>query len=414
MKKYFLLIVLSALVVVLACTRKSSEPALTAEDARVIAKDAYIYGFPLVDSYRVQYAYFVDAANPEYKGDWNRVHNTARVFTPEDKAVQTPNSDTPYSMVGVDLRTEPVVISVPEVEKGRYYSAQLIDAYTHNFAYLGSRATGNGAGNWLLAGPGWTGETPVGVGDVVRCETQLALVVFRTQLFNPADIEKVKAIQEGYRVYPLSQFLGQPAPAAAPEIAFIKPLMPQEQKTSPQFFNVLNFVLQFCPPHPSETELMARFAKLNIGAGKTFDMAAFKPDIQQAIAHGINDAWAVCDSVVALIGSGQLSSAECFGTREYLKNDYTYRFAAAAFGIFGNSKEEAIYPAYRVDSSGAALSGANRYTLHFAKDQLPPVNAFWSITMYELPASLLYDNALDRYLINSPMLPKLDERKTEA
>ena len=156
---------------------------------------------------------------------------------------------------------------------------------------------------------------------------------------------------------------------------------------------------------------MARFAKLNIGAGKTFDMAAFKPDIQLAITDGMTDAWAVCDSVVALIGSGQLSSGECFGTREFLKNNYAYRFAAAVAGIFGNSKEEAIYPAYRVDSSGAALTGASKYRLRFAKDQLPPVNAFWSVTMYDMPASLLYDNALDRYLINSPMLPRLDKEK---
>jgi hypothetical protein len=100
-----------------------------------------------------------------------------------------------------------------------------------------------------------------------------------------------------------------------------------------------------------------------------------------------------------------------FGTREYMKGNYTNRFAAAVLGIYGNSKDEAIYPSYRVDSSGIPLTGANKYMLHFAKDQLPPVNAFWSVTMYELPSSLLYENALDRYLINSPMLPKLKRDK---
>ena len=112
-------------------------------EARAIAKEAYMYGFPLVDSYRILYSYFVDRDNPEFKGPWNQISNTARVYTPDDKAVQTPNSDTPYSMVGGDLRAEPLVFTVPSVEKGRYFSLQFIDLYTFNFAYVGSRATGN-------------------------------------------------------------------------------------------------------------------------------------------------------------------------------------------------------------------------------------------------------------------------------
>ena len=127
--------------------------ALSLDEARAIAKEATIYGFPLVDSYRVQYSYFVDRGGPEYKADWNTLFNNARVYTPDDKSIQTPNSDTPYSYVGVDLRAEPVVFTVPAVEKGRYYSLQFIDMYTFDFAYVGSRATGNGAGSYLLAGP---------------------------------------------------------------------------------------------------------------------------------------------------------------------------------------------------------------------------------------------------------------------
>jgi len=130
------------------------------DEARAIAKEATVYGFPLVDSYRIQYSYFVDRNDPEFKGAWNELHNTARVYTPEDKAIQTPNSDTPYSLLGADLRAEPLVLTVPAVEKERYYSLQLIDMYTFNFAYVGSRATGNEAGRFLLAGPRWKGETP--------------------------------------------------------------------------------------------------------------------------------------------------------------------------------------------------------------------------------------------------------------
>src|SRR5262245_36041294 len=132
-------------------------------DARAIAKEAYIYGFPLVDSYRIQYSYFVEHSNPEYKGNWNEIHNTARLYTPQDKAIQTPNPDTPYSVVGADLRAEPLVLTFPAIEKERYFSAQFIDAYTFNFAYVGSRSTGNDGATVLLAGPNWKTEMPRGI-----------------------------------------------------------------------------------------------------------------------------------------------------------------------------------------------------------------------------------------------------------
>ena len=230
------------------------------------------------------------------------------------------------------------------------------------------------------------------------------LAVYRTQLFNPDDLEKVKAIQAGYKVEPLSAFLGKPAPEAAPAIDFIEPLSQEEIRESPKVFEQLNFVLQFCPTHPSEEELMERFAKLNIGAGKTFDWDSFSPEIQEAIGQGIADAWADFGELKKKADAGEIGSGDAFGTREHLNNNYLYRMAAAVLGIWGNSEEEAIYPSYYVDADGEKLDGSHRYTLRFAPDQLPPVNAFWSLTMYELPDSLLTENPLDRYLLNSPML----------
>jgi hypothetical protein len=167
----------------------------------------------------------------------------------------------------------------------------------------------------------------------------------------------------------------------------------------------LNFVLQFCPTHPSEKELMARFAKLEIGAGKTFDWNAFSPDIQAAIGQGIADAWADFGKLKERGDAGEVGSADIFGTREHLQNNYLYRMAAAALGLWGNSEAEAIYPAYWIDADGQKLDGAHRYTLRFAPGQLPPVNAFWSLTMYDVPDLMLVANPIDRYLINSPMLP---------
>ena len=381
---------------------------LSADEARAIAKEAYIYGFPMVDSYRIQHSYFVDRGGKEYKTAWNQIYNNARVYTPADKSVQTPNSDTPYSYIGADLRAEPLVLTVPEVEEGRYYSLQFIDMYTFNFAYVGSRATGNGAGNFLLAGPNWKGEKPKDVKQVIRSETEFAFVLYRTQLFTPEDLENVKKIQAGYKVQKLSEFLGKPAPPPAPEIDFKKPLSTAEERTSLEFFNVLNFVLHFCPTHPSETALMARFAKLNIGAGKSFDVSRLSPEIQRAVEAGMADAWATFKEYKETqIDTGKRSSADSFGTREFLNGSYIDRMSAAALGIYGNSKDEAIYPAYFIDSAKQKLDGSNRYELRFAPGQLPPVNAFWSLTIYELPASLLYANPLNRYLINSPMLPNL-------
>jgi hypothetical protein len=399
-----------ALVIVGGCLASASTGVyaqdVTAAEARAIAKEAYIYGFPMVDSYRIQHAYFVDTANPEYKAPWNQIVNVPRVYTPADTAVQTPNSDTPYSFVGLDLRAEPIVLTVPPIEKDRYFSIQLIDAYTFNFDYIGSRTTGNDGGSFLIAGPGWKGETPAGVKKVFQSETEFAFALYRTQLFNPDDLDNVKKVQAGYKAEPLSAFLGQPAPAAAPAIDFIKPLTPDEEKTSLAFFNELNFVLQFCPTVPSETDLMARFAKIGVGAGKTFDVNTLLPEMKTAIEQGMADAWVDLGNLQKRIESGEVPIGDLPGSRSFLKNNYLYRMGTAVLGIYGNSKEEAMYPLYGVDAEGQKLDGANRYTMHFAPGQLPPVNAFWSLTMYELPASLLVANPLNRYLLNSPMLPQ--------
>jgi hypothetical protein len=388
----------------LACSRR--EPEITTVEARAIAKEAYIYGFPLVDSYRIQHAYFVNRDNPEFKGAWNRIHSLARVATPEDKAVQTPNSDTPYSLLGLDLRTEPMVLTVPEFEKERYYSIQLIDAFTHNFAYIGSRATGNEAGSFLIAGPRWDGTAPKGVKQVIRSESELVFALYRTQLFNPADLEKVKEIQARYQVESLSAFLGQPAPAAGSAIDFPRPLTPAEQKSSLQFFDLLNFILGLAPTVPSEKDLMARFAKIGVGAGRTFDADTLSPQMKAAIEQGMADAWGELAMLQNKIDSKEVLFGDMFGTREFLKNNYLYRMAAAVNGIYGNSKQEAMYPIYSIDAEGEKLDGSRRYALRFAPGQMPPVNAFWSLTMYELPASLLVANPLNRYLLNSPMLPQ--------
>lgn len=393
-----------ALAVTLALKPSARAADATPAEARAIAKEAYIYGFPLVDNYRIQYSYFQDKQDPNYKLPWNQLINIPRVYTPEDTAIQTPNSDTPYSFVGMDLRSEPLVLTVPKIEKNRYFTIQLIDAYTFNFAYIGSRTTGNDGGSYLIAGPNWKGEKPAGIKQLIQSETEFVFGAFRTQLFGPDDMENVKKIQATYKAQPLSAFLGLPAPKPAPAIDFVKPLTPEAQRTSPEFFNELNFILQFCPTVPSEKELMARFAKIGVGGGKRFDASSLSPEMRTAIEQGMTDALTEFGELQKEIDAGKVTSGKMFGTRDFVKNNYLYRMGAAVNGIYGNSEAEAMYPLLALDNEGQKPDGSKKYILRFAPGQLPPVNAFWSMTMYRMPEILLVDNPIDRYLLNSPML----------
>jgi hypothetical protein len=388
----------------IACnTSKPAESGLSAADARAIAKEAYIYGFPMAANYQTMYKQAIDSTSPDYRGAFNTVYNSKSVATPEDKFVVTPNSDTPYSYLWMDLRAEPIVITMPKIEPNRYYTGQMVDLYTYNFAYLGTRAFGNDGGTFLIAGPGWNGATPSGVKAVIHAETQFAYALFRTQLFNMADLSRVNKIQAGYHAEPLSSFLHQAAPVAAPAVKWPKPA--DIATPLPDIFPVVNFLFQFCPPNPSESALLARFAKLNIGPNQTFDFSKFPPVIQQAINGGIKDSNADLDAVMKKINTDEISSGDMFGTRDFLKDNYLYRYAGAKLGLYGNSKQDALYFGYFVDANHQPLDAAkSSYELRFAKGDLPPTKAFWSLTMYDGKTQLLVANPLKRYLLNSTTL----------
>ena len=377
---------------------------ITPEEARNITREAYTYGFPLVESYKTLYKQAIDTTSSDFKAPINQIGHATGVATPDDTQFVTPNTDTPYSYLWGDLRAEPIVITMPKIETGRYYTGQLIDLYTHNFAYLGTRVFGNDGGNFLIVGPGWKGEPPEHIRAVIPCETELFYVLFRVQLFNPSDLEQVQSIQFGIKAQPLSQFLGKQSPPAAPAIAWPKPV--EGMSETPALFSYLNFLLQFAPTHPSETQLMARFAKLGIGAGQPFDIGTFSPEIQQAIADGITDFWQQdFAGIMQRLNAGEVGSGDAFGTREFLQNNYLYRFMAAKQGIYGNSREEAIYPIYFVDADNNKLDASqHRYALRFEPSQLPPADAFWSLTMYDGQTQRLVHNLLQRYVLNSTLL----------
>jgi hypothetical protein len=393
------------------CSNEKTGPAREAVSNKDTYQQAYVYGFPMVMNYGVMYEYFVDKNSGQYKAPFNQIYNEARVFTPKDTAIVTPNSDTPYSFVGLDLRAEPIVLCVPKVEKTRYYDVQLVDMYTFNYGYIGSRATGNDAGCFMVAGPDWNGDTPAGIKKVFHSETQFGLVGYRTQLFGPKDMPNVVKVQAGYKVQPLSAFLHNPAPPAPPAIDF--PPFTKDDMKMP-FPKFLNFVLQFCPPVEEEKALRAKFATVGIEAGKPFDLAKLSDAEKAEEALGVKEAYDAIekqrDNIGKNINGWLVGSA--LGDRAFFHGNWLLRAAAALAGIYGNSAEEAVYPLSKNASDGQPLDGSkHNYTITFAAGQYPPVNAFWSVTMYDGKTQLLIDNPINRYLINSPMLPELKKNK---
>jgi hypothetical protein len=373
--------------------------------AKDIAEAGFIYGLPIVMNYAVMYEYAVDRNSGQFKAPFNQLKNEPNVYTYKDTAIITPNSDTPYSFVWMDLRAEPVVLSVPAIDRKRYYSVMLCDGNTYNYGYIGSRATGSEAGDYMVVGPDWQGATPPGIKKVFRSSTQLSLAGFRTQLFNPDDLDNVKKVQDGYKARTLSAYLNQAPPAPAPAIDFPKI---DKELVKTNFFEYLDFALQFAPAQDNEKDIRAQLARIGVGPGKTFAFKDLSPEDKLEIALGMKEGERKIDDGVANAGKAingwRVSGLP--GDSAHYNGDWLKRAVAAKAGIYGNDPVEATYPLTRVDSEGQTLDGSkHNYTLTFPPGQQPPVNAFWSLTMYDGKTQLLIENPINRYLINSPMLP---------
>jgi hypothetical protein len=394
---------------VTGCEKKNASgvPAPGIEETKAIAEEGFIYGLPIVMNYAVMNEYAVDTKSSQFKAPFNDIYNMHRVATYEDTAIITPNSDTPYSMDWLDLRAEPMVLSVPAVERKRYYSVQLTDGNTYNFGYIGSRATGSEPGNYLVTGPDWKGEPPAGIKKVFSSTTPFAFAIYRTQLFNPADMPNVEKVQAGYKVQPLSAFLKQPAPSAAPKIDFLPATTPGIKEN---FYEYLDAALQFVPPSPESNDIRAKLARIGVGPGKTFEFKDLSAEHKGAVLLGMKEG---DDKVTKFLASGTKNIngwniGSFFGDSAYYKGDWLKRAAAAKGGIYGNDAVEATYPFTRVDAKGATLDGSkHNYTITFPAGKLPPVNSFWSVTMYDGKSQLLIKNPINRYLLNSPMLSQM-------
>ena len=406
--------VFASIIVLVGCSSKNDAISQTERaeknrpsiaETKDIAEEGFVYGLPIVMNYAVMYEYAVDRNSGQFKAPFNQINNEARVFTYKDTAIVTPNSDTPYSLAWLDLRAEPIVLSVPAVPKSRYYSVMLCDGNTFNYGYIGTRATGPDAGNYMVVGPDWKGETPAGIKQVFRSTTQFSLAAYRTQLINPADMPNVVKVQAGYKVQPLSAYLKQPAPPAPPTIDFPKI---DKDMVKTNFFDYLDFALQFAPPGPEEKDIRAKLARFGVGAGKTFNFKDLSAEHKAAVLLAMKEG---DDKVEQYLVSGQKDIngwkvGSLFGDATFYSGDWLKRAAAAKGGIYGNDPVEAMYPLTKTLANGEELDGSkHNYTLTFAKDQFPPVNAFWSVTMYDGKTQLLIENPINRYLINSPMLP---------
>ncbi len=399
-------LLLSAALLV-GCGQRDDLPGLL--ETRDIAEQGLIYGLPIVMNYTVMYSFSVDKNSDQFKAPFNNLGGTARVLTYKDTTVVTPNSDTPYSMVWLDLRAEPMVLSVPAIPAERYYSLQLVDSSTYNYGYIGSRATGTEAGDYLVVGPDWQGKAPAGIKQVFRSGSPFSLVIYRTQLFNPADIENVAKIQAEYRAQPLSAYVQQPARNAAPAIDFPKV---DKELAKKDFFKYLDFALQYIPAADNEQAIRAQLARIGVGPDKRFAFSELPWLHRLAALWGMKRGSDAIDQALAS-GSNSINGwliSSFAGDSAHFAGNWLNRAMVAKAGIYANDAVEATYPMTRSLADGQPLdTSRNKYSITFKAGELPPVNSFWSITLYDSATQLLIKNPIDRYLINSPMLPQLQK-----
>ena len=375
---------------------------ISPQEAEQIAEEAYIYAFPMLMGYRFAFASFLMPGIASYRGPVNTLTGKAVTLDHNFKDVVTPNADTPYSMALLDLRAEPVVLQVPAVTD-RYYVFQFVDLFGTNPHFIGSRATGSKAGTFLLVGPRWDGEAGDEFDGVLPFDTDLVFVIGRTQSLGPDDVAALAKVMASYKMQPLSAYHGEDAPAA-PAVQW--PIWNDEASSDERFIGYLNLLLSFCQPsHPSEAELMARFAQIGIGPGLPFDADALHDELREALRAGVSAAQETMAAKVRNVGQkvNGWGSSDVFGTRQWYARDYLLRAAAAMAGWGGNDVIEAVYPTTREDADGEPLDGAHRYRMTFTT--LPPAQAFWSVTMYDTSydgtAGYLVENPINRYLINS-------------
>ncbi len=379
----------------LAAENSSTVDAVSLSDEALtqLAGDAFTFAYPLIEQYRMLVA-LTSPQSPVFSADFNQFGAIRALQGPEDTLVIRPNADTLYAGVILDVRTEPMVIGVPEMEESRYYSVQLIDSHTHNFGYIGTRTTGNGAGQFMVAGPNWRGETPEGITQLIRTESYVPMGLIRIEVKGENDLQRVHTLQDAFAVTPLSEFLGDEAPADAPPLSWIAPIG-QGDEWNPDFIKVLRFIHdELIEAHPTETALFKRYLSLEA----LLDDPAKREIIRIAAKQQYQATESEQDQLGQMVNGWLLTSA-IFGDREHMQGKYQMRAEATYYGLWGNDLEEAYYPTAMRDANGEPPDASmHNYVLHFTADQLPKAEGFWSLTMYN-EVQLMHANEIDRYVV---------------
>jgi hypothetical protein len=377
---------------------------ISAQDAHSVGVTAYLYFYPLVtmDLTRKQLTNIATAQG--ISAPPNTFANVAAYPTADMKTVVRPNFDTLYSSAWLDLTKEPMIVSVPDTN-GRYYLLPMIDMWTDVFASPGWRTTGTQAGDYAVAPPGWNGSIPAGVVRI-NAPTPYVWIIGRTKTDGPADYAAVHKIQAGLKITPISRF-GQ---AAEPVVGNVAPGV--DMKTPPKtqvdtmpagkFFAYAAEILKLQPPHITDEPILAQMRRIGIERGKSFDIDKLDPAIKTALETAPKDALALMAwkvSSLARVVNGWSMNTDTMGV---YGNYYLKRAIITQLGLGANLPEDAIYPINFADDTGKPLDGANRYVLHFESSAIPPVNAFWSVTLYDAEGYQV-PNSLNRFAVSSWM-----------
>jgi hypothetical protein len=384
------------------CEQKAEE--LTPQEAKEIAEEAYIFAYPMLDHYKMMFAMAMYPESGAYTAPFNVLYHNPELSGPQDTIIVRPNNDTFYSAVWFDLSSQPQILKVPKITDNRYYSFQIIDMYTHNIDYIGTRKTGFDSGVYMFVGPNWNGETPDDITKVIKSEGNYLIALARTQVFGLADIENTKDVLNKYSVESLNAYNGLVEAAVINENPEIPPYNPAKIKDV-NFISYLNAIMAQGKIHESDKPLFDKFAKIGIVPGQQFEPSLLDTAMVNAINEGVESAMVKIKDEATKLGerkNGWQLISGAFGTREAMQGKNLTRAAAAYFGLWGNDLEEAFYPETTFDLDGEVLDGSkHNYILHFEADELPPVKAFWSISMYKLPEQLFMENEINRYVISS-------------
>ncbi|MFS8113287.1 DUF1254 domain-containing protein [Rhizobium jaguaris] len=398
----------SSLLFSVACLSQPASAAepVSPEDAHAIGVEAYIYLYPLVtmDITRKQ-ATNVEAGKVFGRGPANEFTNVPEFPPANFRDVVRPNFDTLYSIAWLDMTKEPMVVSAPDTD-GRYYLLPMLDMWTDVFASPGWRTTGTAKADFVVVPPGWQGEAlPAGT-QRIDAPTPIVWIVGRTKTDGPDDYAAVHKIQAGYKVTPLSQWGKESDPvkvAIDPTIDMkTPPKMTVDGMSADAFFAYATDLLKVNPPHSTDQPIIARMKRIGIEPGKSFDIGKVDPVVAKALEGAPADAQKLMEwktPTLARVANGWSMNTDTMGV---YGNYYLKRAIVAQLGLGANLPEDAVYPLNLGDEKGNPLTGANHYTIHFDKQTLPPVNAFWSVTLYD-SEGFQVGNDLNRFAVSSWM-----------